>query len=89
MISHLYIWQDSRFSSKITCHPYFFKSPSMSQRKLYIFDLCHQLLFSSGRRSIVPGLSGILAGLLYRLNTFGVRRLKVTLSRPFGKRDEW
>ena len=85
MISHLYIWQDSRFSSKITCLPFFSNLP-LSQ--LYIFDLCHQLLFSSGRRSLVPGLSGILAGLLYRLNTFGIRRLKVTLSSPFGKRDE-
>ncbi|XP_044350547.1 rhomboid-like protein 20 isoform X2 [Triticum aestivum] len=36
-----------------------------------------QLLFSSGRRSVIPGLSGILAGLLYRLNIFGIRRLKV------------
>ncbi|XP_024316033.1 rhomboid-like protein 20 isoform X3 [Brachypodium distachyon] len=36
-----------------------------------------QLLFSSGRRSVIPGISGILAGLLYRVNLFGIRRLKV------------
>ncbi|PWZ31985.1 Rhomboid-like protein 20 [Zea mays] len=77
--------------------PFFFDIPiSMKFRifglsfsdKSFVYLAGLQLLFSSGRRSIVPGLSGILAGLLYRLNTFGVRRLKVTLSRPFGKRDE-
>ncbi|CAD6236313.1 unnamed protein product [Miscanthus lutarioriparius] len=65
--------------------PFFFDIPvsmkfrifglSLSDKSfLYLAGL--QLLFSSGRRSVVPGLSGILAGLLYRLNTFGIRRLK-------------
>ncbi|NP_001130094.1 UBA/TS-N domain-containing protein [Zea mays] len=65
--------------------PFFFDIPiSMKFRifglsfsdKSFVYLAGLQLLFSSGRRSIVPGLSGILAGLLYRLNTFGVRRLK-------------
>jgi hypothetical protein len=36
-----------------------------------------QLLLSSGRQSIIPGLSGLLAGLTYRSNICGIRRLKV------------
>lgn len=65
--------------------PFFFDIPvSMKFRifglslndKSFVYLAGLQLLFSSGRRSVVPGLSGILAGLLYRLNTFGIRRLK-------------
>ncbi|CAO2177844.1 unnamed protein product [Urochloa humidicola] len=65
--------------------PFFFDIPiSMKFRisglslsdKSFVYLAGLQLLFSSGRRSIVPGVSGILAGLLYRLNTFGIRRLK-------------
>ncbi|KAL6853805.1 hypothetical protein ACP4OV_019834 [Aristida adscensionis] len=44
--------------------------------KSFVYLAGLQLLLSSGRRSVIPGLSGILAGLLYRLNTFGIRRLK-------------
>lgn len=36
-----------------------------------------QLLFSSWKRSFLPGVCGILAGSLYRLNLFGIRRAKV------------
>ncbi|GJM92813.1 hypothetical protein PR202_ga09315 [Eleusine coracana subsp. coracana] len=69
--------------------PFFFDIPiSMKFRifglslsdKSFVYLAGLQLLFSSGRRSVIPGLSGILAGLLYRLNTFGIRRLKGTLS---------
>ncbi|XP_031115708.1 rhomboid-like protein 20 [Ipomoea triloba] len=35
-----------------------------------------QLLFSSWKRSILPGLCGILAGCLYRMNVFRIRRVK-------------
>ncbi|KAF8716777.1 hypothetical protein HU200_025869 [Digitaria exilis] len=65
--------------------PFFFDIPvSMRFRifglslsdKSFVYLAGLQLLLSSGRRSVVPGVSGILAGLLYRLNTFGIRRLK-------------
>lgn len=36
-----------------------------------------QLLLSSWKRSILPGICGILAGALYRLNVLHIRRLKV------------
>nr|CAB3474568.1 unnamed protein product [Digitaria exilis] len=74
--------------------PFFFDIPvSMRFRifglslsdKSFVYLAGLQLLLSSGRRSVVPGVSGILAGLLYRLNTFGIRRLKVLLSRSFLK----
>nr|CAB3478620.1 unnamed protein product [Digitaria exilis] len=77
--------------------PFFFDIPvSMRFRifglslsdKSFVYLAGLQLLLSSGRRSVVPGVSGILAGLLYRLNTFGIRRLKVLLSRSFLKSDE-
>jgi len=77
--------------------PFFFDIPvSMRFRifglslsdKSFVYLAGLQLLCSSGRRSVVPGVSGILAGLLYRLNTFGIRRLKVMLSRSFLKCDE-
>lgn len=51
---------------------------------LYFLQLCKivlllvlQLLLSSWRRSILPGICGILAGSLYRLNVFGIRKAKV------------
>ncbi|CAL4960858.1 unnamed protein product [Urochloa decumbens] len=65
--------------------PFFFDIPiSMKFRilglslsdKSFVYLAGLQLLFSSGRRSIVPGVSGILTGLFYRLNTFGIRRVK-------------
>ncbi len=36
-----------------------------------------QLLHSGGKQTMVLGLSGLLAGLLYRLNVLGIKRLKV------------
>ncbi|KAL6614311.1 hypothetical protein ACP70R_036581 [Stipagrostis hirtigluma subsp. patula] len=65
--------------------PFFFDIPiSMRFRifgvslsdKSFVYLAGLQLLFSAGIHSVIPGLSGILAGLLYRLNTFGIRRLK-------------
>ncbi|EMS63711.1 Ubiquitin-associated domain-containing protein 2 [Triticum urartu] len=67
--------------------PFFFDIPISTKFRIFGLQLCDksfvylaglQLLFSSGRRSVIPGLSGILAGLLYRLNIFGIRRLKGT-----------
>lgn len=37
-----------------------------------------QLLLSSWKRSVLPGICGVLAGSLYRLNLFGIRKAKVT-----------
>ncbi|KAF7803992.1 rhomboid-like protein 20 [Senna tora] len=42
---------------------------------IYLAGL-QQLLLSSWKRSIVPGMCGILAGFLYRLNFFHVRKAK-------------
>ncbi|EEC71667.1 hypothetical protein OsI_04130 [Oryza sativa Indica Group] len=65
--------------------PFFFDIPITTKFRIFGLRLSDksfiylsglQLLFSSGWRSIIPGLSGILAGLLYRLNIFGIRRLK-------------
>ncbi|WCJ33388.1 Ubiquitin-associated (UBA) protein [Euphorbia peplus] len=44
--------------------------------KTFIYLAGFQLLLSSWRRSILPGLCGILTGSLYRLNLFGIRKAK-------------
>ncbi|KAL4558002.1 hypothetical protein LXL04_036198 [Taraxacum kok-saghyz] len=44
--------------------------------KSFIYLAGLQLLFSSWKRSLIPGLCGILAGTLYRLNVLGIRRHK-------------
>lgn len=44
--------------------------------KSFIYLAGLQLLFSSWKRSIIPGLCGIIAGCLYRLNFFRIRRVK-------------
>ncbi|XP_019199657.1 PREDICTED: rhomboid-like protein 20 [Ipomoea nil] len=44
--------------------------------KAFIYLAGLQLLFSSWKRSILPGLCGILAGCLYRMNVFRIRRVK-------------
>ncbi|GAV90159.1 UBA domain-containing protein/Rhomboid domain-containing protein [Cephalotus follicularis] len=44
--------------------------------KSFIYLAGLQLLFSSWKRSILPGICGILAGSLYRLNVFRIRRIK-------------
>ncbi|KAG5583343.1 hypothetical protein H5410_053970 [Solanum commersonii] len=48
--------------------------------KSFIYLAGLQLLFSSWKRSIVPGLCGIIAGCLYRLNFFRIRRVKLDLN---------
>ncbi|KAI7736891.1 hypothetical protein M8C21_032322 [Ambrosia artemisiifolia] len=44
--------------------------------KSFIYLAGLQLLLSSWKRSLIPGLCGILAGSLYRLNVLRIRRLK-------------
>ncbi|CAA0812840.1 Ubiquitin-associated (UBA) protein [Striga hermonthica] len=44
--------------------------------KTFIYLAGLQLFLSSWKRSMLPGLCGILAGSLYRLNVFNIRRLK-------------
>jgi len=50
---------------------------SLSNTRDPISVLVLQLLLSSWKRSILPGICGILAGSLYRLNIFGIRKAKV------------
>lgn len=44
--------------------------------KSFIYLAGLQLLLSSGRRSLVPGICGILVGILYRANVFHIQRIK-------------
>ncbi|XP_010271794.1 PREDICTED: rhomboid-like protein 20 isoform X3 [Nelumbo nucifera] len=44
--------------------------------KSFIYLAGLQLLLSSLRRSVIPGMCGILAGSLYRLNILHIRRMK-------------
>ncbi|KAH9317867.1 hypothetical protein KI387_019636, partial [Taxus chinensis] len=44
--------------------------------KSFVYLAGLQLLLSSWKRTFIPGLCGIAAGLSYRLNVFGVRRIK-------------
>ncbi|KAI3444320.1 hypothetical protein Pfo_000985 [Paulownia fortunei] len=44
--------------------------------KTFIYLAGLQLFLSSWKRSMLPGICGILAGSLYRLNVFRVRRMK-------------
>ena len=52
---------------------------SLSNPRDPILALVLQLLLSSWKRSILPGICGILAGSLYRLSLFGIRKAKVGL----------
>ncbi|KFK36963.1 hypothetical protein AALP_AA4G195300 [Arabis alpina] len=45
--------------------------------KSFIYLAGVQLLLSSWKRSLFPGICGIIAGSLYRLNIFGVRKAKL------------
>ncbi|XP_072954381.1 rhomboid-like protein 20 [Typha angustifolia] len=65
--------------------PFFFDIPVSSRFRIFgvhssdksfIYLAGLQLLFSSWKQSLIPGMCGILAGFLYHLNTFGIRRLK-------------
>lgn len=44
--------------------------------KSFIYLAGLQLLLSSWKRSVLPGVCGLLAGSLYRLNVFYIRRIK-------------
>ncbi|KAM7259194.1 hypothetical protein ACFE04_014935 [Oxalis oulophora] len=44
--------------------------------KTFIYLAGLQLILSSWRRFIVPGICGLIAGSLYRLNIFGIRKMK-------------
>eukprot|EP00271_Cylindrocystis_brebissonii_P006778 TRINITY_DN19582_c0_g1_i1.p1 TRINITY_DN19582_c0_g1~~TRINITY_DN19582_c0_g1_i1.p1 ORF type:complete len:206 (-),score=35.53 TRINITY_DN19582_c0_g1_i1:27-644(-) len=44
--------------------------------KTFIYLAGIQLLFSSWKQSLIPGISGLLAGFLYRSNFLFVRKLK-------------
>ncbi|KAJ3703065.1 hypothetical protein LUZ61_006770 [Rhynchospora tenuis] len=65
--------------------PFFFDIPISSRFRIITVHLSNksliylaglQLLFSSGKQSLVPGLCGVLAGCFYRFNTFGIRQCK-------------
>ncbi|KAG2687387.1 hypothetical protein I3760_09G048700 [Carya illinoinensis] len=66
--------------------PFFFDIPVSTwfrvfglrfSNKSFIYLAGLQLLLSSWKRSILPGLCGILAGSLYRLNVFHIRKTKL------------
>lgn len=58
--------------------------------KSFIYLAGLQLLLSSWKRSILPGICGILAGSLYRLNVFRIRKLKFPeLFTTFFSRLSW
>uniref|UniRef100_A0A2P2MWB4 Peptidase S54 rhomboid domain-containing protein n=1 Tax=Rhizophora mucronata TaxID=61149 RepID=A0A2P2MWB4_RHIMU len=67
--------------------PFYFDIPVSTRIRIYgahftdktfIYLAGLQLFLSSWKRSILPGICGILAGSLYRLNLFGIRKAKVT-----------
>ncbi|CAO2198340.1 unnamed protein product, partial [Urochloa humidicola] len=45
--------------------------------KSFIYLAGLQLLLSSWKRSLIPGIFGLVAGSLYRLNVFGIRKMKI------------
>jgi membrane associated rhomboid family serine protease len=66
--------------------PFYFDVPITSRFRIFGVNLSDksfiylaglQLLLSSWRRSLVPGICGLIAASLYRLNVFGIRRLKI------------
>nr|CAD1833813.1 unnamed protein product [Ananas comosus var. bracteatus] len=65
--------------------PFYFDIPVTSRFRIFglqfgdksfIYLAGLQLLLSSWKRSLLPGLCGMLAGTLYHLNVFGIRRIK-------------
>nr|KJB78468.1 hypothetical protein B456_013G001400 [Gossypium raimondii] len=70
--------------------PFFFDIPVSTwfrifgvrfSNKSFIYLAGLQLLLSSWKRSLLPGICGILAGSLYRLNVFRIRKAKVESCR--------
>lgn len=51
-----------------------FKAQFSDKSFVYLAGL--QLLFSSWKRSLIPGMCGVLAGSLYRVNLFRIRKIK-------------
>ncbi|KAJ0974653.1 hypothetical protein J5N97_016618 [Dioscorea zingiberensis] len=65
--------------------PFYFDIPVSSRFTIFSLQLSDksfiylaglQLLFSSWKWSLIPGICGVLAGSLYRLNAFGIHRVK-------------
>lgn len=65
--------------------PFYFDIPVSSRFRIcgirltdksFIYFAGLQLLFSFWKRSLVPGLCGLLSGSLYRLNLFRIRKIK-------------
>uniref|UniRef100_A0A1D1ZIZ4 Ubiquitin-associated domain-containing protein 2 n=1 Tax=Anthurium amnicola TaxID=1678845 RepID=A0A1D1ZIZ4_9ARAE len=65
--------------------PFYFDIPVSSRFRIFgiqftdksfIYLAGLQLLLSSWKRSLLPGVCGVIAGSLYRLNVFGIRRIK-------------
>lgn len=44
--------------------------------KSFVYLAGLQLLLSAWKRSFIPGICGLLAGAAYRMNVFGIRRVK-------------
>ncbi|CAL1385794.1 unnamed protein product [Linum trigynum] len=58
--------------------------------KSFVYLAGLQLLLSSWKRSLIPGICGILAGSLYRLNLFGIRKAKFPeFMATFASRFSW
>lgn len=66
--------------------PFYFDIPVSTRFRVFGFHFSNksfiylaglQLLLSSWKRSIVPGICGIIAGALYRMNIFYIRRAKL------------
>ncbi|QCD97053.1 hypothetical protein DEO72_LG6g1763 [Vigna unguiculata] len=71
--------------------PFFFDIPVSTRFRVFSFFFSDksfiylagiQLLLSSWKRSILPGMCGILAGSLYRLNVFYIRKAKRNYPPP-------
>ncbi|XP_020570799.1 rhomboid-like protein 20 [Phalaenopsis equestris] len=62
------------FDIPISSRIHVFGVPFSDKSFIYLAGL--QLFLSSWKRSFVPTICGLLAGSLYRLNVFGIRRIK-------------
>ncbi|KAF5181543.1 Rhomboid-like protein [Thalictrum thalictroides] len=65
--------------------PFFFDIPVSTRFRIFginfsdksfVYIAGLQLLLSSWKRSILPGVCGVLAGAFFRLNLFGIRKMK-------------
>lgn len=50
--------------------------------QVFVYLAGLQLLLTSGRKSVLVMVASTLAGVLYRLNVCGIRRLRVSSSTP-------